>query len=303
MTTAGGPQQARPSRSTDQAIASAELTAFMRALATRERDERVRGPDYLAEHFLGPAWRVRLRFPWLARRLLERISPGAYYYTIARTRHIDSLLIEELEHSLAQLLILGAGNDSRAYRFHERLQGVRVFEVDFPGTQAWKKERLAQALGALPAHVTYVPIDLNTLPLAAALAAAGYDPGRRTFAIWEGVSYYLSAWAVEDVLRTVAQGSSAGSSLVFDYALQSFVDAQYTSDRARKVAEAHARLGEPFIFGLAEGSTEAYLGGWGLRLISDLGPGDLERRYLVRRDGRIYGRVPEYLRIAHVAVP
>ena len=104
-----------------------------------------------------------------------------------RTRHIDDVLTESLKAGSTQVVILGAGLDSRAYRFGDALRGVRVFELDLPPTQEYKNTRPRRA-GALPDHVTYAPIDFTTQELAAVLAAAGYDRKQVTTFIWEGVN-------------------------------------------------------------------------------------------------------------------
>jgi methyltransferase (TIGR00027 family) len=208
---------------------------------------------------------------------------------LARVKHIDSVLVDELRAGLEQLVILGAGFDTRAYRFAEQLVPVRVFEVDHPVTAALKKERVIRALGGLPEHVTYLAVDLEHQELGPALASAGYDPQLRTLFIWSGVSFYLSADAVGEVFAFVRASSPPDSSLVFDYHYQGFTDGSrdyYGSAQAKRRVE---ELGEPCIFGIDEGAVAALLERHGLELVSDFGPAELERRYLVGGDGRVAG--------------
>ena len=213
------------------------------------------------------------------------------------------MLIDELGQGLEQLVILGAGFDTRAYRFAEQLVPVRVFEVDHPITAALKKRRVIRVLGGLPEHVTYLAVDLEHQDLGSALASAEYDPQRRSLFIWSGVSFYLSAEAVGEVFAFVRASSPAGSSLVFDYHYQGFTDGSrdyYGGAQAKRRVE---ELGEPCIFGIDEGAVAALLQRHGLELLSDFGPAALEDRYLVGGDGRVAGHPFGFISIAHARVP
>lgn len=277
--------------------------ACARAIAACERDESVRNPDYLARQFLNRWWRICFHLGWITRRVMEIGSPGIYCYHIARTKHIDSLLIQVLKEGVEQLVILGAGNDSRAYRFCSRLGRVPVFEVDFPGTQAEKKSQLLKFFGHLPENVTFVPIDFNSQSLEEVLLRGGFKTTLKTFFIWEGVSYYISEGAVDRVLQFVTDNCLPGSSLVFDYALQSFIRGDWRAFRgARATKICAAAIGEPLIFGIEDGSTEQFLRERGLKTISDLGPYDLEGRYLLRSDGTLHGHAYDFFRIVHATV-
>jgi methyltransferase (TIGR00027 family) len=111
--------------------------------------------------------------------------------------------------------VLGAGLDTSAYRMPPS-QNLRIFEVDHPVTQAWKRQRLAEADIALPAALTFVPIDFERETLAGGLAAAGFDPAQQTFFSWLGVVPYLTDEAIFSTLGFIA-GLSGGAHVVFDY--------------------------------------------------------------------------------------
>jgi methyltransferase (TIGR00027 family) len=127
-------------------IRSAEAVSMLRAASAREQDATVRNPDYLATHFVGGGlYGMLLRLPHaLSRRLIERISPGSYCYFLARTQFIDGHLNRAIDNGVRQIVILGAGYDSRASRFQSRLGRVRLFEVDLSATQQAKRERMAR---------------------------------------------------------------------------------------------------------------------------------------------------------------
>src|SRR6185503_11837805 len=127
---------------------------------------------------------------FLLKGLFDRVAPGSYCFTIARTRHFDEALLAACRNGVEQVVLLGAGYDSRAFRFADELSGITVFEVDHPGTQA-RKRAILEAGGKALGNLRYVPLDFTVGSLEKALADAGFVPGRRTLFLWEGVSYYL----------------------------------------------------------------------------------------------------------------
>ena len=159
----------------------------------------------------------------MLRSVIERAAPGSYCFTIARTRHFDEALLAGVRAGVKQVVILGAGYDFAAFRFKDQLAGVRVFELDHPGTQARKLQLLMHGNAEIPTNVTYVGIDFAKQSFRKLLPRYGFRNDVKTLFLWEGVSYYLPLQAVDDVLKFVA-GCAPGSSVVFDYALQSFVD-------------------------------------------------------------------------------
>ena len=284
--------------------------AAARAIGAREPDPRVRNPDYLAEKLLGPDELAVLGDHPLVGALAEPYTEtinkpellGGARILIPRTRFIDDRLMSAIDDGVSQLVILGAGFDSRAYRFRDRLRDVRVFEVDHPDTQQWKMRRVKDAIGDLPHHVTYLPVDFKTDHLGDALAHAGYRADRKTFAIWEGVTMYLPGEAVRDVLRWFASNAAPGSVIIFDYAYESVVrmfdsiDPDKLDEQQRQGLMRFRRLtaGEPWLFGLPDRQEEEFLHDLGLELRKVMGMNSAEavETYLTRADGTIFGAVP-----------
>lgn len=133
----------------------------------------------------------------------------------ARTRFAEDALASAVERGVGQVVVLGAGLDTYAYRnpFGDRL---RVFEVDHPATQAWKRQRLAEAAIPLPASLTFVPVDFEQDTLSGGLVAAGLDLAQQTFFNWLGVVPYLAEEAVWATLAFIAS-LPRGAQVVFDY--------------------------------------------------------------------------------------
>ncbi|MGH9645473.1 MAG: SAM-dependent methyltransferase [Bryobacteraceae bacterium] len=284
--------------------------AASRAIGAREPDPAVRNPDWLAERLLGPEERALLGDHPLAAafdqpyeeacRELEVV--GAVRTLIPRTRFIDERLQAAIADGATQVVILGAGFDSRAYRFAELLKGARVFEVDRPGTQQLKIRRVHEGVGAPPSNLTYVSIDFRHETPGDVLARSGYKTEERTFFIWEGVTMYLPAAAVHETLRWIGSDSAPGSAVVFDYTYQAAIDMfanldmEKVPEAARQALLRFKRLmaDEPWIFGLPEDAEKEFLEQFGLTLRFHLGMNSAEAvvKYLTRADGSILGSVP-----------
>jgi methyltransferase (TIGR00027 family) len=189
----------------------------------------------------------------------ERAVPGAHGFVVSRTRYIDDYLQHCIEDGMKQLVILGAGYDSRAYRF-DRLKGeVKVFEVDHQSTQRLKINRLLKVLNKLPKYVIYVAIDFDRENLADKLLESEYDRNLKTLFIWEGVTAYLTSQAVDDTLAFVTNNAGRGSSIIFDYLLKSVVDGTCEMEGVNEILKTVARRGEPYVFGIEEGTIEDFL--------------------------------------------
>jgi methyltransferase (TIGR00027 family) len=253
---------------------TAELTAFARAAG--RRDPAVANPDFLAERLLNYRFKVLLLpgLRQLARFSFERRLPGMYLYHQARTKYLDQLFLTAIK-GIRQLVILGAGLDTRPYRFADCLDGIRVFEVDHPGTAAWKRERLHR-LERSTEHVTYIAIDFNVDRLDESLRRFGYDPGATTFFLWEGVVMYLPRESVEATLTVIAS-AAPGSSVTFDYVFRSSLERPRDFLGAEHFQRYVAHRDEPCRFGLDPEDASSFLAKQGLTTVSNVGPKELCR--------------------------
>lgn len=243
---------------------SAEVVAAMRAIEAEKADhERVCFDPY-AKHFLRPIYKWVLKSRLMidiVLRYVEFRGPGFPSAMAARTRYIDDLLLSRIEDGIEQLVILGAGYDTRAYRF-DALKSIKVFEVDHPATQGTKMATIEKIFGALPDHVTYVPVKFNKQQLSSRLYEAGFNRHQKTFFIWEGVTFYLKSQDVDDTLSFVACNSGPGSSIFFDYMLQSVLDGRCNLIEAKKVRKSQSFNSdgeEAYTFGIEDGTIENFL--------------------------------------------
>jgi methyltransferase (TIGR00027 family) len=198
-------------------------------------------------------------------------------FIAVRTRFAEDALAAAVEHGVSQLVVLGAGLDTYAYRTALRDQ-LRIFEVDHPATQAWKRERLEQAAIPVPDSLTFAPIDFEHETLEGGLATAGFDRTKQTFFTWLGVIPYLREEAIWSTLGFIANLAN-GAHVVFDYGdppsslppeLKSFHD-----ERAARVSE----LGEAWVSYFDAETMRAKLTVLGFSKIEDLGPSGIADRY------------------------
>lgn len=283
---------------------TAIYVAAGRAVGAREKDISVRNPDHLAEKLLGDLPELRLDHAIVraldldyetAMQDIEVVS-NVRMMTV-RTRFIDEALERAIAAGATQVVILGAGFDTHAYRFQDLLAQAVVFEVDRPALQALKRQRVNDVLGGPPANLSYVEIDFQHEALPDVLARHGYDSSRKTFFILEGVTMYLTEESLRTLFGFIATHAT-GSTVVFDFVYQSMVnmlnqiDANAVHPLSRVFIERFRDLirDEPWQFGFPPEEERDYLRKLGLE-IQEILPidGDAYRRYLTRSDGSVVG--------------
>ena len=219
---------------------------------------------------------------------MPEIQRRVFLHVLARTRAIDEALTAAVESGAQQVVILGAGHDSRAYRMKELLRRTTVFELDLPAPQEYKRQRVREVTGGALLNLRYVPIDFARQDLAMVLRKAGYRKDCRTFFIWEGVTMYLPQDAVLATLRFVATASGPGSAIVFDYEHEKAIAAIMTTRFSGRPmigwrAGRTAHLWIPRRFGARSGLAR------GTGSCQELSPQEVTGRYLTRRDGTRLG--------------
>jgi len=258
-----------------QASTTAQGIAFVRALeSSKPAGERI-CYDPLARQLVSPAYYLLGK---LFAGYAERRGPGVIGFLTVRCRYIDDTLEECLNAGLEQLVILGAGLDSRAYRFEQLRGRVKVFEVDHPATQQVKLSKLQKIFGKLPEHVTYISVDFNEEHLQK-LVEYGYSRQLRTLFIWEGVVHYLTTKAIDQTLEFVLENSGTGSSIIFDYLYLSALSAAHKREELNRMQRVKRFTGEGLTFGIEEGQIEAFLRARGYTHIRNMTSEDLYKAY------------------------
>jgi methyltransferase (TIGR00027 family) len=222
----------------------------------------------------------------------DRLSRGLRAFMAARSRYAEDELARAIGRGTAQYVVLGAGLDTFAYRNPHAEGALRVFEVDYPATQEWKRRQLAATEIAIPASVTFAPVDFERQTLAKGLGEAGFDREKATFFSWLGVSMYLTDEAIDATLRFVASLPQGGG-IVFDYMVSreslGILERMALDALSRRVESA----GEPFRTSFEPKALAERLMRTGFRAVEDLGTDEINGRYFKDRgDGlRVMGNV------------
>lgn len=178
-----------------------------------------------------------------AKRFIRNIE----HSVCMRSRLVEERITAGLENGLQQLVIMGAGLDSTAYRLSESLSDIDVFEVDHPATQAWKRARLKDTGITIPGNLTYVAFDFENQTLAEALSAGGVKSDAMSLFPWLGVQPYLTPEAVKATV-SVMGSFPKGSELVMDYVAPSYeLDDDETDQGLKRLGETVSKMGEPFL--------------------------------------------------------
>ncbi len=249
--------------------------AAIRAVETQKPASRRICYDPFARKFTSPGYFL---FECAFNTYAEWRSPGLIGFVACRTRYIDDYLEQCLQKNTKQVVILGAGLDSRAYRFDALKGPVNVFEVDQPATQAAKIARVKRVLQAVPKHVTYVPIDFNEETLDK-LAESGYNSTLETLFIWEGVIAYLKSTAVDATLAWVRSNAASGSSIIFDYIYPSAFSAEHKREEVKLSQWTHRFTGEALNFGIEKWQIVDFLTQRGFTNVVDACAEDFKRLY------------------------
>jgi len=230
--------------------------------------------------------------PILRRFFMRQVAPpGIYEYVLARTKLLDEIFVQALENDFPQIVLLGAGFDTRALRFASQSRRTKVFELDVATTQRPKIDILNRKGVTLPEELVFVPIDFNRESLSEVLTVAGYEERQRSLFIWEGVTMYLTPEAVDGTLVFIRDSAVAGSRVVFDYIYASVLRREKRYYGEAEIYETVSRAGEGWTFGLEEGQVEGFLAERGFEIVAHYTPGDLEEAYLTAEDGARFGRI------------
>jgi len=276
---------------------TALFAALYRAVANKEFKAEGFGPDYLAEYFLPPVFKFLIKFK-IIRENIKKLTPGVYEYILARTAFFDDIFIDALNKKIPQIVLLGSGYDSRAYRFTKFNSATKIIELDTATTQARKKKCLKKAQIDFPEHVTLATIDFNKESLKNVLESAGYDSNEKTLFIWEGVSYYLKLESVDKTLELVSHASHHESAIAFDYTIsvsENNINDYYGVKKFVQAMKKH-HANEELIFSINEGEIESFLEQRGLKTVEHLDNEEIERTLLSKENGSLIGRITGHFR-------
>jgi methyltransferase (TIGR00027 family) len=200
-------------------------------------------------------------------------------FLAVRSRFTEDCLAEAMARGISQYVLLGAGLDTFAYRGAHDPACLRIFEVDHPATQEWKRGRLRDADIAVPGSVLYAPVDFERQTVAEGLARAGFDFVAPAFFAWLGVVLYLTRDAVMETLRFVAEQTAASSEIVFDYPEPVDTMGPVLRRAMQMLAMRVASIGEPFRTAFKADEIKDTLSAIGFSHVEDMDTAALNARY------------------------
>lgn len=210
----------------------------------------------------------------------ERAQPGRQpmrTFIAVRHRVAEDEVAAAVDRGVRQAVVLGAGLDTFGLRNPHADRGLRVWEVDHPATQRWKRDRLQDIGVGVPATLTFTAVDFEVDDLADRLAAAGVDRAAPVVFLWLGVVPYLTVEAIDATLAVI--GRSPGGSVVLDHPEPAELLPEGMREWHRERAAAVARLGEPWVSAFTPEDLRALLGGHGLSVVDDVGSREIAARW------------------------
>lgn len=263
---------------------TAEYMALFRAVENAERPSRRLFEDPYAIPFLSGKLKTLAQFAQISGigRLVRTFLDLGWPYTrssgVVRTRLIDDMVRDSIHADTRQLVLLGAGFDSRALRLDET-RYIRTFEVDHPSTQRAKRERLKRLLEHPPASVRFVEVDFEKDDLESKLSEAGFNGKIPAVVLWEGVVSYLTEPAVNANLVILSRLLAPQSRLIFTYVHKGALDGSVTFRGSRRWKSWVRRSDEPFLFGFDPAVLANTVSRFGFQLESDASTADAAKRY------------------------
>jgi methyltransferase (TIGR00027 family) len=252
---------------------SALIVTYCRALSANDEREEIKGPDFLAEYFLSEEGRKSLKSSVSRKWTIQKmITSPKYGFIISRTAFFDSIYKKTLDENIGQIVILGAGYDTRPYRFPDTSGKKRIFEVDIQSTQKRKIDILQNNKIDIPEQLTFVSTNFETDNLEEVLLNSGFDNTVKTLFLWEGVTYYLSKDTINKTLNFIHSNSAKGSIVCFDYL-------------AEKIESMNAA--EPYQFIIGKHELEEFLSERKFNIIENIDSKEMEKRFLTLKDGTL----------------
>ncbi|MDF2189363.1 SAM-dependent methyltransferase [Paraflavitalea sp. CAU 1676] len=282
----------------NKASRTAQYMALFRAIeTTRPLGIRLFNDPY-ATAFLNTGLKKAAqlsRIPFIrdiVQSIIYRKIPGALSSGIARTKYIDDLLYYAINNGAQQVLILGAGFDTRGVRL-SFLRNTSVIEIDHPNTSSLKIEAMRSSMGRLPGNINYHQLDFNKESLDDMLTWNPIDLSRPTAIIWEGVTNYLTPSAIENMFRFLSR-FAGGSYIIFTYVHQKVLDSPESYYGAEKLLNDLDKIEERWTFGFRPEELKDYLNERGWALLEDKGATEYRRKYMPQNTERGY----EFYRVA-----
>ena len=271
---------------------TAEFTCMIRFQSYLEKREQYRSDDYISTVIINSIVKFLLSIPPVRSYFINNIyAPGMYEYVIARTKFIDGELKKALQEGVEQVLIFGAGFDSRGIRFSDISKNAAVFEMDAPVTQRAKLERYKEKGIEIPGNLIFIPIDFDRESIPRKLEESGFKKDRKSLFILEGLTMYLQPESVAATFKIIQEFSGIGSRVVFDHIYASVVRRENLYEGEKELYLGVLKRDEKFCFGIEKGSTDDFLSGYGFEAVDIMDSNALEDRFFRDKQRKLPAKV------------
>jgi methyltransferase (TIGR00027 family) len=268
---------------------TASITCLSRALSYFERNKLYKSNDYIAPKILPFIFNFRFtRF--LFKRFM--MPKGIYEYLIARTKYIDNVF-DNIPENTEQVLILGAGFDSRAIRFKDKLKGKKVFELDSDHTQKAKIDQFKKRNIEFPKNLKFISINFDQESLVEKLEESGFRKDKTCLFILEGLLMYLDENSVKDLLEILNRFAGKNSIIVFDFVYASVIDNKNDRFGEKDIVRAVTLAGEKWAFGIEKDKIEEFVNKYGFELIDKSNSKKLEQKFFRNNKGEVITKLNE----------
>lgn len=273
---------------------TAEAVCLLRAKSFNEKRDFYKSDDYIAV-LTGQSLKSSLSlmhhaFTLAFNDLLPMMPSGIYEYIVARTRYLDNLFATMMS-DFSRVFILGAGFDSRAWRFQQQLKNCLVYECDHPDMQKKKQQLLQKIDIGIPANISFVPIDFSDDSFADFIESLAIAKNEKCFFMLEGLLMYLTPPQADQLMQTINQLGGDQYFIFFDYAYTEVIQGKAVDNSAAKCYEYLKMIGEAWQFGIERGRIGDYLAPYQLEICEELTAHDMERMFFTGQDNRCHGKV------------
>ena len=271
---------------------TAAMTCMSRAASYLESNRNYHSDDHIAVKILPRFIRVLIHISLFRNLLVRSLAPiGVYEYVIARTKYIDAVFEKTLADRFDQILLFGAGYDTRALRFQAKTQDTRIFELDELHTQQAKIKQLRKCNLSIPSNLVFIAIDFEKESLSQKLDMAKFQKGQRNLFILEGLLMYLQPESVQETFQIIREYGSKGNRVVFDYIQASVLRHENTLYGEAELVKSVHKAAEPWRFGIEPGGIESFAVTQGFEVCDHKCAQELEVIYFQDKGGRMVGRV------------
>jgi len=271
-----------------RASLTAELTCICRAGSSVEKNLFYKSGDTVALQILSEPIKTLIKIPFYRKLHFGFGAPkGLYEYIITRTKYIDGIYKIALENKITQIVIVGAGYDTRAIRLPNNYDQMKIYELDSIFTQQAKMKAYKNNDIQIPKNLRFVPINFEKENLCNKFEEIGMERNKKSFYIIEGVTMYLEQTAVDRLFTEISKYMGKESMVVFDYIYNDVLRQERKHYGEKGAIATVKKVNESFQFGMENNSISEYLMKYNFQVIDHLDAREMERRYFTDKNGEI----------------